>query len=347
MTPQDVYIADMTDFDYPLAELHAHLTAAIHPAVFWRIAQSQGFKLPKNNFRDFANYISLSVEKTTTMKEYFDSIYHPLLNPLSSGTYAVEQATYEIMSESYRVNNVSVIELRNNPMKHNYNNQIDLDHMIMAMLRGMERALLEYPALSAGLIFCLDRQFSYHMNEVIVRKAIKYRNRGVVGIDVANYDTGTFQFADYEALFNKAREAGLKITVHTGETDDTNDMWDVLRYARPQRIGHGIKAAYDPALMEELVKQNIVLEVCPISNIATNAVSGVEELRHIFQTLLTHDVPFCLNSDWPAMIREGNLRAQLAFIRQHELLSDEAIRRCNDTAFASSFVRGKGIHPYL
>ncbi len=334
-------------FDYPLAELHAHLSTAIHPSVYWRMAQAQGFKLPKNNYRDFYDYVSLSVDKTTTMKDYFDNIYHKLLNPLSSGTFAVEQATYEIMSESYRVNNVTVIELRTNPMKHNNNDKIDLDHMIMAMLRGMERALLEYPELSAGLIFCLDRQFSYKMNEIIVKKAIKYSRRGVVGIDVANYDTGMFDFAQCEGLFQRARDAGLKITIHSGETADTNDMWDVVKHVRPERIGHGIKAAYDEPLMQELAQQGIVLEVCPISNIANSNVSGVDELRHIFREFINHNVKFCINSDWPAMIKEANLRRQLEFLRIHELLSEDEIQQCNKIAFESTFIQGKGIQPYL
>lgn len=334
-------------FDYPLAELHAHLSTAIHPSVYWRMAQAQGFKLPTNNYRDFYNYVSLSVDKTTPMKEYFDNVYHKLLNPLSSGTFAAEQATYEIMSESYRVNNVTVIELRTNPMKHNNNDAIDLDHMVMAMLRGMERALLEYPELSAGLIFCLDRQFTYEMNEIIVKKAMKYSRRGVVGIDVANYDTGMFDFKQYEALFEQARNAGLKVTVHSGETDDTNDMWDVVNYAKPDRIGHGIKAAYDKELMKVLAEREIVLEVCPISNIANQNVSGVEELRHIFRELIEHNVKFCINSDWPAMIKEANLRRQLEFLRKHELLTEEEIVQCNKTAFEASFVRGKGIKTYL
>src|SRR5690606_36802855 len=158
---------------------------------------------------------------------------------LSSGTFAVEQATYEIMSESYRVNNVTVLKLRTNPMKHNNNDQIDLDHMVMAMLRGMGRALLAYPVLSAGLIFGLDRQFTCEMNEILVEKAIKYNRRGVVGIDVANYDTGMFNLEQYEGLFERARNAGLRVTVHSGETDDTNDMWDVVKSAKPYRRGHG------------------------------------------------------------------------------------------------------------
>ena len=171
---------------YPLAELHAHLGTSINPAIYWQIAHDQGFKLPKRNYHEFIDYVTLSLEKKKTLNEYFDEIYHPLLDKLSSGTHAVERATYEIMSGAYR-NGITLIELRNNPMKHNNNAELDLDHIIMAMLRGMERALLEYKDLSAGIIFCLAREFSFEQNSVIVEKAIKYHRRGVVGIDVAGF----------------------------------------------------------------------------------------------------------------------------------------------------------------
>ena len=76
------------------------------------------------------------------------------------------------------------IELRFNPMKRNLDSELDLDHIIHAALRGMDRACLEYD-VKAGLIFCLAREFKAELNEIMVEKAIKYRNRGVVGIDLA------------------------------------------------------------------------------------------------------------------------------------------------------------------
>src|SRR3989344_4845287 len=159
---------------YHLAELHAHLGPSINPSIYWQIAHAQGFKLPKKDYQEFINYITLSPDKKAdTYMAYLKDIYHPLLDKLSSGTYAAEKAVYEILSGAYRSNSITLLELRNNPMKHNHEGQEDLDHITMAMLRGMERALLEYKNLSAGLIFCLAREFDYRKNEIIVEKAIK------------------------------------------------------------------------------------------------------------------------------------------------------------------------------
>jgi adenosine deaminase len=332
--------------NFPLAELHAHLSTSISPATYWQIAHDQGFKLPKKDYHTFIDYITLSPDKRMELNEYFDTIYHPLLNKLSSGVFAVERAVYECMSGAYR-NNITLIELRTNPMKHNNEGQHDLDHIIMAMLRGMERALLEYTNLSAGLIFCLAREFSYEKNEVLIEKAIKYHNRGVVGIDFAGPATKQFHFKDYTRLIKKAKRAGLKVTTHSGEVKDANDMWEALEFINPDRIGHGIHAAYDTALMKQLTRRNIILEICPLSNIATKAVTNVEELQFMLRTFVERNVPFTINTDWPEIIEGAHLWRQFVFLQVQQLLSEAELKRCNKIGFAASFVPKGGLNAYL
>lgn len=331
---------------FPLAELHAHLGTSINPAIYWQIAHAQGFKLPKKEYQEFINYITLSPQKKMQLNDYFKTIYHPLLDKLSSGTYAVEKAIYEIMSGAYR-NNITLIELRNNPMKHNHEGQEDLDHIIMAMLRGMEKALLEYSHLSAGIIFCLAREFTYEKNEIIVEKAIKYKRRGIVGIDFAGPGTPSFHFKDYTRLVERAKQAGLKVTTHSGEVPEANDMWESLEFVAPNRIGHGISAAYDKKLMKELVKRNIVLEICPLTNIVVKAVEGVEELKFILRTFLENGVEFTINTDWPEVIENAHLWRQFAFLKEENILSVEELIQCNKIAFKSTFVSPGGLNAYL
>ena len=74
---------------------------------------------------------------------------------------------YEVIGGAYRKNNVTQLELRFNPMKRNRGGEQDLDHIIAAAVRGMDRAVLEYPLVRAGLIFCLDRGFSRELNEIL------------------------------------------------------------------------------------------------------------------------------------------------------------------------------------
>ena len=331
---------------FPLAELHSHIGTSINPFTYWQIAHKQGFKLPKKTYQEFVDYITLSHDKKMKLDEYLRKIYHPILDKLSSGTIALEKAMYETMGGAFR-NNITHIEIRGNIMKHNSLGEIDLDHIIMAMLRGMERAFLEYPQLSGGYIFCLDREFSIEKNAIIIEKAIKYRRRGVVAIDFAGPATKTFKLKDYEKLIKKAKDAKLFVTTHSGEVDDANDMWEAIEFIKPKRIGHGIKAAYDKPLMKELVKQEIVLEVCPMSNLMTKAVENEEELKYILRTFIENKVKFTINTDWPEMIEGAHLWRQFAMLKDLNILSDEELIHCNQIAFESVFAPKGGLDAYL
>ena len=328
--------------NYPLTELHAHLGTSIDPAILWQIASNLGIKLPKKEYGEFCRFITLSSERRMPLNTYFQEIYHPILDRLSSGTLAVEEATYHTMSGAYRANGITRMELRTNPMKHNLDAEVDLDHLIMAMLHGMERALLEHTSLSAGIIFCIDREFDMKRNMIIIEKAIKYRRRGIVGLDVAGPASSHFKLEQYSELFQAARREGLKLTVHSGEVRSANDMWEAVTYLQPDRIGHGILAAYDKPLMKELAKRHIVLEVCPMSNIATEAVENAEEMKFILRTFVEHKVPFCINTDWPEIIEGCRLKTQYRQLLADGWLSEEELAACTATAQAASFIPKKG-----
>ncbi len=332
--------------NFPLAELHAHIGTSINPFVYWQIAHEQGYKVPKKTYHEFVEYITLSPEKKMKLNEYLRKIYHPVLDKLSSGTFALEKAMYETMGGAYR-NNISHIEIRGNIMKHNNNGDHDLDHIIMAMLRGMERAFLEYPNLSGGYIFCLDREYTVEKNAIMIDKAIKYKSRGVVAIDFAGPANKDFKLEDYKQLIVKAKKAGLAITTHSGEVDDANDMWEAIEFIKPKRIGHGIKAAYDKVLMKALVKHDIVLEVCPMSNLMTKAVENEEELKFILRTFVENKVKFTINTDWPEMIADAHLWRQFAMLRDKKILTEEELIHCNKIAFASTFAPSGGLDAYL
>lgn len=331
---------------FALADLHAHLATSINPSTYWQIAHAQGFKLPKKDFEEFVDYLMLSKDRKMELNDYFKEIYHPLLDRLSSGTYAVEKASYEIMSGAHR-NNIKLIELRLNPMKHNQNAEIDLDYITLAILRGMERALLEYPDLRAGIIFCLAREFDFEKNKIIIEKAIKYHKRGVVGIDVAGPADNNFRFSDYKEIFRKAKEAGLKVTVHAGEVEEANDIWEAIEYVNPQRIGHGIMAAKDKELMAKLRTENIVLEVCPLSNLMTKAVKDLDEIKQILRTFVDNGVKFTVNTDWPEVIENAHLWKQFKMLKDENILSEEELKTCNQTAFDATFIPEGGLNAYL
>ena len=199
----------------PLTELHTHLGGAVTPAIMWGIAHSQGIKLPSKDYWEFRAMITVSRRRGRSFDGYLQLFNWTEL--IQSSPLAIERSVYEVVGGAYRKNNITTMELRFNPMKRNRGGEQDLDHIISAAIRGMDRARLEYP-VTPGLILCLDRAFPYHLNEIIAEKAIAYHERGVVGVDIAGPESVAFQPAEYSRLFRRCRRRGLGITVHSGES---------------------------------------------------------------------------------------------------------------------------------
>jgi adenosine deaminase len=318
----------------PLAELHCHLGGAVAPAIMWGISHAQGIKLPTKDYWEFREMITVS-RRSQSFDGYLQLFHWTEL--IQSSPLAVERAVYEVVGGAYRKNNITTIELRFNPMKRNRGGEQDLDHIIAAAVRGMDRAILEYP-VRPGLIFCLDRAFPYELNEIIVEKAITWRDRGVVGIDIAGPESALFRVADYRRLFRRARQFGLGITVHTGESGPAEEVARVVEQLEPDRIGHGVKAAYDPRAMAMIRERGIVLEICPTSNLHTRVVSGWDEFRWIFDTFRRNDIRITINTDGPEMLRTY-IRDEMATLGRLGILSVAEQEQAAATAMAASFVQ--------
>jgi len=324
-----------------LSDLHIHVGGAVAPHVLYSIAHQQGLKLPVKSYWEFVDRITSSPQKVQNLEDYLAIMHETEL--IQSSPLAMERAVYEVIGKEYRSSRVELIELRFNPMKRNLGGEKDLDHIILATLVGMDRACLEY-GVASGLIFCLAREFDFRLNEIIVEKAIKYRNRGVIGIDLAGPESKSHELDEssvrkYAGLYAKARDAGLKTTIHTGETTTTNGegVLAVVKHLKPDRIGHGIRAAYNEAAMDAVASAGIVLEICPTSNLHTHAVSGLDELGHILNTFVDHKVKFTINTDGPYLLKT-NMRQEVELLLQHKLLTSEQIATTFETARKASFI---------
>ncbi|HBT92203.1 MAG TPA: adenosine deaminase, partial [Candidatus Veblenbacteria bacterium] len=136
------------------------------------------------------------------------------------------------------------------------------------------------------------------------------------------------------------RAAGLGLTVHTGETDDTGpeSIHQVFKYIRPERIGHGIQAAKDKDLLAALAEAGTVLEICPSSNLQTRAVKDWDELKGILDTFKEAKVKFTINTDGPYLLRP-NMSKEIDLLLKHKVLSEDDIKECMRVAHESSFVK--------
>ncbi len=338
-TPERTPIPGLPD---ELIELHLHAGGGVAPHILFEMAHEQGIKLPVRNYFEFRELVTSNPEKVKNLDDYL-KILHQWTEKIQSSPHAIERAVYEIFAKEYRGSRVSTMELRFNPMKRNLGGERDLDHIIHAALRGLDRACLEY-SITGGLIFCLAREFDADLNEIIVEKAIRYRQRGVVGIDLAgtekkNLELDPDSVGRFAGMFQDARNAGLKTTIHSGETPYTNADGVIasVKNLKVNRIGHGIRAAYSEEAMKILREEDVVLEICPTSNLHTRAVRDIEELRFVLRTFLDHRVKFTINTDATYMLAT-DLRREVELLVTAGILSADEVRRCFEIAREALFI---------
>jgi adenosine deaminase len=328
-----------------LAELHTHLGASVASEIMWSLAHEQGIALPVKDYWEFDRLVTIADPRRVDSLDALNEIYH-WTELIQSSPIAVERSVHAAIGGAYRSQRITTLEVRFNPMKRNRGGERDLDHIIMAASRGLDRASLEYPQVRAGLILMMDRTFDERQNAIIVEKAIRYASRGVVGIDIAGPRPGggRYPYRELAPLVEEGRAAGLGVTIHVGEEGEEHgeaEIGEVVEYLRPDRIGHGILAARNPELMAALHEREIVLEICPTSNLLTRALPSEEAVRETFRAFVEHDVPFTIATDGPEMMRT-HLRDEFELLQRIGALDEDELAEANRRGHEASFIAPVG-----
>jgi adenosine deaminase len=331
-------------FEEGLAELHTHLGGSVASDIMWSLAHEQGINLPTRDYWEFDRLVTVSDPRGVPNLDALDRIYH-LTELIQSSPLAVERSVHAAIGGAYRSQGITTLELRFNPMKRNRGGERDLDHIILAATRGLDIASLEYPQVRAGLILMMDRTFSADQNMVIVEKALRYRSRGIVGIDIAGPRPGggRYDYTQIREHVELARDGGLGVTIHVGEEGGDfglEEIGEVVESLRPDRLGHGILAARDASLMAAIRAADITLEICPTSNLLTKALAGQDALSETLRTFVDNGVPFTIATDGPEMMRT-HLRDELELLLRIGALTDEELAAANARGHDSSFVGGR------
>lgn len=281
----------MADFFRRLkkAELHLHLEGSIRPATLRSIASDLPAEVVDQHyrFRDFAGFI-----------ESYKWICRQLCEPAH---YAL--AARALLSELAH-HNVQYAE-------------INLSAGVIAWKQQDLASIYEAVAgegiassVKVAWVFDAVRQFGPEAAMRVAELAVERVRDGVVAFGLGG-DESRYDSAEFAQVFAFARRSGLRITTHAGETTDARSVWGAIELGA-DRIGHGIRAVEDPALMRYLRDHDIPLEICISSNVATGAVAALAE--HPFRRLYDAGVPVVLNTDDPAMF-------QTDISREYELAS--------------------------
>ena len=275
----------------PKAELHVHLEGSAAPETLCEIVPGLTLEEARARcqFADFDGFLQAFkwVHGCLRRPEHFALVMRRLLARLEE-----EGVRYAEVNVS-----AGVILWRGLP----------LDEYFLAIAEEAERG-----PLPVRFIFDAVRQFGLDHVQAAAEAAVRWRRRGVAGFGIGG-DEARGPARLYREVFEHVRRHGLEAVPHGGETTGPESVWEALECGA-RRIGHGIRAIEDPALVEELRRRDVALEVCITSNLRTGAVRRLS--AHPVRRLFEAGVPVVLNTDDPALFGT-------TLVREYELARDE------------------------
>jgi aminodeoxyfutalosine deaminase len=273
----------------PKAELHVHHVGSASPRIVQELAaRHPDGPVPTDpddlrryfEFRDFAHFIEVYLAVVDLVRTPED----------------VRMLTYEVARDMAEGQNLRYAELTCTPYT-----SVLRGIPIQAYTEAIEdaRAAAERDfGLVLRWIYDIPGESGVPAADATLEYALVHGPDALVGFGLGGPEIGVPR-PQFQPHFAAARAAGLHSVPHAGETTGAGTVWDAVRLLGAERIGHGVSAAEDPALLDHLAEQGIVLEVCPTSNLATRAVDRIEE--HPLQAFVDAGVTVTINSDDPPM----------------------------------------------
>jgi adenosine deaminase len=209
---------------------------------------------------------------------------------------------------------------------------VDWDACLDELLKAKQRAEDEFDMV-VGIVAITSRGMGAESCVKTVDWAIRHREH-VLAVDLADGEL-LYPMSDFVKPMLKAKDAGLKITVHSGEDTPASAVVGTIHAFQPDRIGHGIHIIEDMKAVELVMERGITLEVNPWSNYLTNSVPTIEE--HPLKKLFDLGVRVTINSDDPEVL-ETNLNNEYRIAHEVLGMSMEDIAACNRFAYQASFI---------
>jgi adenosine deaminase len=275
----------------PKAELHVHLDGAVLPATALEIARTRGVDAP----RDFATMTAALVAPMPCrdQAELIRAFELPIA--LLQDAEALERVARELV-ELEAASGARYLEIRWAPALHT-DRGLSLEAGIAAVCRGAADGATR-TGTTTRLICTAMRSHDPARNVAVAEAAAAFRDRGMVGFDLAGPEERCPDAAAHRDAFSAARAGGLRITLHAGEWGGAGQVRRALELD-PERIAHGPGAIDDPALLDELRERGVTLDLTPTSNVQAGIVASVAD--HPLARLHRLGVPVTLSTDDPTV----------------------------------------------
>lgn len=253
--------------EMPKVDLHLHLDGSVRPSTLLDLARIQGVQLPAGDPQQLLPYMQAG-EDTGSLTEYLQKFGFVL--PLLQTGEALERVAYETV-ESAAADHCLYIEVRWAPMLHT-NGKLDADGVIRHVTDGLRRGEARFGVKARAIVVCM-RHHDEATNLRTVEAAARFAGQGVVAVDLAGDEAG-FPPGPFRGVFAAAAGLGLPVTIHAGEAGGPGNVREAIEGLGAARIGHGVRIREDAAVVQLVRDRRIPLEMCPVSNIQTKAVSG-------------------------------------------------------------------------
>ena len=314
----------------PKVELHCHLEACFQAHTVKEIGLTLGLDIPEDPdvFRREWLITEPVVNLETALKKFAN------IQKLWGSEETIERLTYEACEYGVE-QNIRLLELRYSPdFIRAANRRLSFEKIHEAVVRGVARA--KRPDFAVGLIGLVQKILSLE-DAAYTTDFIIANREAFVGIDMADMDIG-FGIRRFAPLMLKAKKAGLHVTLHSGE-ENVPEAAQHVRVAveelGAERIGHGIYIYRDPEVMDLIKRENVLLELCPTSNLLTNSVPSIRE--HPLRRLMEAGVMISVNSDDPHLFGI-DLCHEYDILHSELNLTVEDFDRINDAAATCSFL---------
>ena len=315
--------------DIPKTEIHIHLEGSIRTQTIIDIANDYNLQLPSYNVDELDKHVKVydQLRDLETVLKAFGIFQNSITSP-----DVVERIAWELFEDSAR-QNIKLFEVRFSPDWAFHGHNLDWDKCLEGLLRARLRAEAEFD-MAIGYIAITSRSMGPESCVKTVDWAIRNREH-INGIDLADSERD-FPLREFVKPVMKAKDAGLKVTIHTGEDTPASFVREVIEMTDPDRIGHGIHSIEDMNVVELIKERGITLEVNPWSNFLTNSVKTIEE--HPLKELFDLGVKVTINSDDPEVL-ETNLNNEYRIAHEVLGMSMDDIAACNRNAYEASFIR--------
>ncbi|MBQ2409162.1 MAG: adenosine deaminase [Bacilli bacterium] len=262
-------------------------------------------------------------DKCEDLNEYLEKFEIPSI--ILQTKENLERVAYELALD-LKKDNVIYAEIRFAPLKH-LNGGLSLDEVITSVLNGLSKVDIE-----TNLILCMMRNDSFNDNKKVIDLAHKYG----FPIDLAGAEA-IYKTKDFKELFKYAKSINVPFTIHAGEADGYESIKAAIDFGA-SRLGHGIKIIDYPDLINEVKEKGITLEVCPTSNVQTNAVNILKD--HPIKKLYDMNVNVCINTD-NRTVSNITLEDEYNKLKETFNFTNEDFLKMNLMAIEASFAQDK------